>query len=361
MLESRDYQQRIVKKVMAAIENGHKNILIESPTGSGKTVTGHIILGELYKKHGWNATWTAMRKHLIVQAKAENESKFKYDFIKYISTFNDAPPHSQVLVIDEAQHSPTVSANDFIRKVSPIINIGTTATPFRTDRMKLCYSTIIKDAGIRSLIDQKWMPPYHHYTFNDDWTPANVANVYLSHRKLWGKSIIFFLTEIECNAAADIIRNAGYRAEVVTGSSDQESQIESFVNDDDLNVLLNMVVLTEGFDFDRLKTVFVRPGSKGPTQQMCGRVFRKHKDKPHAIVVQNDETHWPFTKIASCEEKWFMNNGEWQRRDLNLKIDKVLMNSLIAIAGTTVELPAHLKSKKLRDNEEFIGAIDNEW
>lgn len=247
-----------------------------------------------------------------------------------------------ISVDDECQ---TFVANGFL--------VHNTATPFRTDRMKLCFSTVIKDAGIRALIDQGFLAPYHQYVYHGEWDPATVAMVYLSDRERWGKSVGFFLTEDECQRCADLIREGGVRCEVVTGSSNQEEQIEAF-NHGDVQVLLNMVVLTEGFDSPILKTVFIRPGSKGPTIQMGGRVFRKHANKPTAQIVQSNRSKWPFVRIASSERKFICDaGGAWEERANNERVRQAQRATITAIAATNVSMPQYLKKYQKKQNMLF--------
>ena len=49
-VQARDYQQRIVDHVVQAVEESHKSVLIESPTGSGKTVMAHLVAQKLHEK-----------------------------------------------------------------------------------------------------------------------------------------------------------------------------------------------------------------------------------------------------------------------------------------------------------------------
>jgi superfamily II DNA or RNA helicase len=299
MLETRDYQTRVIDKTLKAIDEGHESILIESPTGSGKTIMGHIIAQRLSERYGYKTGWMAMRKHLLVQAREENAKRIGFEGVEYFSAFTDQPPLDvDILIEDEAAHSAAPTSTQQLKAIAPKIHIGLTATPYRTDRMKLCFSRVIKDAGLRALIDQGYLSPYHSYIMGDEWTPRNVANVYLNDIDKWGKTVMFFLTENECDECAGFLRENNVKCEVVTGSSHQEEQIHMF-NEGDVNVLLNMVVLTEGFDSPVLRTAMLRPGSKGPTVQMAGRAFRKHETKPFANIIQNSRTHWPFTKIAS--------------------------------------------------------------
>ena len=58
MLEVRDHQARIVNHVVQAVEDGHKAIPLESPTGSGRSLMAHLVAQRLHDRYGWTAGWT---------------------------------------------------------------------------------------------------------------------------------------------------------------------------------------------------------------------------------------------------------------------------------------------------------------
>ena len=349
MLEVRDYQARIVERTLQAVQDGHRHVLIESPTGSGKSLMAHLIAQALHEKYGWTTGWTTMRRHLLMQAEADNRRLLGFPHVKYFSLFDKHPPTGiDVLIEDEGHHSASETSTTLYQMLKPKLFLATTATPFRTDRMKLCFSRVIRDAGIRALIDGGWLAPFHQYTFDEQWTPQVVADLYLRDRERWGKTVMYFLTLDECYQCAQVLQLAGVRCEVVHGSSDQEAQIEAFEKGE-VPVLLNVVVLTEGFDSPTLKTVFVRPGSKGPTIQMAGRSLRKHPAKPFAQIVQNNHAHWPFTKVASAEAKFVLENGDWRTRaSADGLVRAAHTNTLLAIPDLEVSLPQYLKRKGRR-------------
>ena len=307
----REYQTRIISNVVRAIKEGKKSVLIQSPTGSGKTLMALWLAQKLYDLYGYDVGWCAVRQHLLLQACHENLERVGFEHIRYFSIFEKHPPKVGILYLDEAHHSCCQSAIEITSRIGPKIEIGLTATPFRTDRAKLLYATTITDAGIRALIDQGYLAPFHQYTFNMPWTPENIANIYLQSRERWGMTVGYFRTKLECDECARLIREGGVPCEVVWAGSDQEAQIAAFISGD-VPILLNMVILTEGFNANELKTVFVRPGSEGPTIQMAGRVLRP---KPFAQIVQNEATLHPFTNTASCERKFALNGGKWEERD----------------------------------------------
>ena len=59
MLEQREYPTRVIDRTLAAVDQGHRSILIEAACSAGKTVMAHVIAQRLYERHGWTAGWTA--------------------------------------------------------------------------------------------------------------------------------------------------------------------------------------------------------------------------------------------------------------------------------------------------------------
>jgi superfamily II DNA or RNA helicase len=356
-IEARDYQVRIVQRTLKAIADGHRNVLIESATGSGKTVIGHLIARELNRLHGWTVGWTAMRRHLVAQAAEENARRFGLGCVRYFSTFDSEPPAGiDVLFDDEAHHSASETSVTLYRRLAPKVTVGLSATPVRTDRMRLCFSKVVRDAGIRALIDGGWLAPFHHYTAESEWTPHGVARLYLSDPLRWGRSVVFLRTVEECNGFARLLAAGGVRCEVVHGSSEQEAQLAAF-RAGAVDVLANVAVLTEGFDACDLRTAFVRPASAGPTLQMAGRALRRHPEKAFAQVVQCTAADWPFTKAASAERKFVQERegGPWRERGgTDARLAAAHAAGLSAVAATEVSLPAFLTRRRKR--RRFAGA-----
>ena len=311
VVEDREYQGRVIGNVLEAVDAGHKSILIEAPTGAGKTVMVHRIIDELLNKFGWTRYgWTVMRRALVSQARDEMLAKFSHlsphgtYFSSYTSDL-DSLIGTHIIVEDEAQHSASMTATGLIHKVQPEIHIGMTATPFRTDRMKLAFSKTVRDAGIRQLVDEGWLSPFHHYvTSITSWTPEEVAALYLSEPERWGKTVIFFLRQVDAIKCARILNDHGIASAPVLGGSikSQETAIQAFKNNE-LRVLTNVQVLTEGFNDRSLKTVMIRPGSRGPVIQMAGRALRTYPGKKFAQIVQ-PMRGFSFLKEASCARRY---------------------------------------------------------
>lgn len=344
-VEPRPYQTRIVGKAYDLFLNKKlRSILIESPTGSGKTVMGLLVAAGLQRELGLKVGWVAMRRYLLAQAKEEAAERGIPIQAEFISMFDKNPPANlDLLVVDEAQHDAAGSMATLHNIIRPRFILGLSATPFRADKVKLCFDTSIRDAGIRTLIEDGYLSRFRHFTL-PTYTPESAAEFYLRERERWGKTVFYFHTIPQCERAAALLRKGGARVEVVTASGDRDAQLEKFENGE-LDALVNCIVLAEGFDCPSLQTVFCRPSEKGITVQMCGRVLRKHAGTPVKNIIQCQKTRWPFVRTASAELQYVWEGEQWRSLQVNPRIQQVAMNTMHALARTNVELPEWLKKR----------------
>lgn len=368
ILQPREYQERIVQKVVdmflgryhdmrGVLKDPYKSVMIESPTGSGKTSMALLACRMLSEELASNekplmVIWVAMRRNLLTQAMLENEEKaIHVPNIHFISMFEKEPAclenrdkYTVLMVVDESQHDAASSMVHLHTIIKPEYVLGMTATPFRTDRAKLCFDSIVKDAGIHQLIQGGYLSKYHHYTI-DEWSVDNVANHYLMEPERWGKSVVYFLTHAECVNFAAQLKAGGINIEVVTGSSDVETQLTSF-RKGNTQVLVNCMKLTEGFNDPALKTAFVRDSGKGTTIQMAGRAFRKFPDVPFKQVVQSKNTEWVMHKTAMPSAQYQWSGSEWRSLTVNEKIEDISNLCKQAIAHTVITLPNFIGQQK---------------
>lgn len=340
--EARPYQKRIITKAVAAYtEKNVRSILIESPVGSGKTITALLIAKAMHEQYGTRIGWVAMRRHLLSQSEGENVSKGINVPLTYISMFDKNPPTElDMLVVDEAQHDVTGSMAHIHATVKPKYILGLSATPFRADCVKLCFDTVIKDSGIAVLIKEGYLSSYHHYTI-PEWGVDEVTACYVADKARWGKSIMYFHRLVQCSEAKAILGANGVTCDVVDGSSDTEQQIADF-HSGKIQVLINCMKLTEGFDAPSLKTVFCRPSCKSVTIQMCGRVLRKHPDHPYKQIVQDESTAHPFPRTALASQQHVLVKDEWRTLKVNPHIELINQRTIRALANINVQMPEYI-------------------
>ncbi|MCC9644020.1 DEAD/DEAH box helicase family protein [Rhodopirellula sp. JC740] len=374
-VQPRPYQQRIIQRALEAFgcsaacdaafeptacadttENGAgqggesnsrpSSVLIESPTGSGKTVMGLAVAAIMQRTLGIQVGWVAMRRNLLIQAQAENARReFGVD-MRMISMFDKNPPSVDLLVVDEAQHDAATSMANLHGQIQPQWTLGLSATPYRTDRIKLCFENVIRDAGIAHLIADGYLSPYHHYTI-EEYSPETVATLLVEEPERWGKSLVFFHKQTQCDELKSRLDAAGIRSDIVTAKTDRERQLARFV-EGQTDVLINMAILTEGFDCPSLKTVFCRPSGQGTTIQMAGRVLRQCESEPVKQVVQCRHTRHPMMRTAIPAEQYLWTEYGWRSISGNRQLDAMALAARQRVAKANVSLPKLIAAHRPR-------------
>ena len=339
--EYRQYQEDAVAACLKCYEQGQNSVMLESPVGSGKTLMALKVLHGFQERLGRSLriNWVAPRRHLLQQVMEANLGLYQED-IRPVSLFEKVPPPADFVVLDEAHHEATQSCVLLYEKMHNEWTLGLSATPLRTDRMKLSFQETVTTCGIGRLIREGFLSPFHSYLL-PHYDVQMVAECYLSSPEKWGKSLVFFSTIRECNEFRSLLEAAGVPCEVVTADSDKDAQLESFMSDR-TRVIANVSMLTEGFDQPDVQSIFARDASRLPTIQMCGRGLRICDGKEKCNIVQSSNSSYLFEKVAPAQNAFRLMNGQW----LALKDGTDEINATIA---KSLELLAR------RDAEKHVG------
>ncbi|MBQ3288690.1 MAG: SprT-like domain-containing protein [Kiritimatiellae bacterium] len=309
--ETRTYQQEAVAACLAGfMEKRRASVMLESPVGSGKTYMALETIHILQKLLGrqLRVDWVAPRRHLLQQVMEANMDLHR-DMIRPVSLFEKTPPEADLVVLDEAHHEATQSCVLLYEKMKAAYVLGLSATPLRTDRMKLSFQETVTTCSIDRLIREGFLSPFHSYLL-PHYGPQIVGECYLNSPERWGKSLVFFQTVMECCQFQKVLAAAGIACEVVTAESDKDRQLEDFVAGK-VRVIANVSMLTEGFDQPDVQTIFARDASRLPTIQMCGRGLRRAEGKQFCNVVQSAKTSYLFEKVTPAQRRFKLMNGQW--------------------------------------------------
>ena len=176
-------QRECVDTVRDRMRN-HKNILLQSCTGSGKTYMAMAMIEMAYHKSAGNIIFTVPRKALLDQtsdsfnglginhsyiASGKPFNKYSRVFIGMIPTMAsrlDELPEAKILFIDETHYGDGY-LNKIINhyKARGTYIIGLSATPWRSSGKGLgCYyDNMVTGKSMRWLIDNKRLSEYRYF------------------------------------------------------------------------------------------------------------------------------------------------------------------------------------------------------
>jgi DNA repair protein RadD len=355
----RGYQDEIVAEVRAHMRAGVKSILVQSPTGSGKTVLVAYMLATAAAKN-MDSVFCVHRRELVKQSiRTFNEVGVQHGVIS--AGFEPDPrPRVQVasvqtlarrvsglrrprlFVWDESHHLAAGSWTDIYRAFPDAFHIGLTATPERLDGQGLgkYFGVMVRGPSVAWLIEHKFLSPYKLYapgtadlagvhTRMGDFAkneaaaavdkPTITGDAIKHYLKFaGGKRAVLFAVSVEHSKhVVQQFRAAGIAAEHVDGETDADSRdaaIRRFASGETL-VLSNVELFGEGFDLPAIEAaILLRPTqSLGLYLQQVGRALRPSPGKSHAIIldhVGNCERHG----LPDDEREWSLDGASARKK-----------------------------------------------
>ena len=341
----RPRQKAFVERCVRALAE-YGNTLGVAPTGAGKTIMLSGVVGELFKGGAKKACVLAHRDELTQQ----NNDKFLrvnpgittgvYDAknkdwrgdvtfamvptLARGSTAKDMPAFD-LLVIDEAHHAAAASYKKIIDqayRINPDLKLfGVTATPNRGDNKSLrpVFSNVGDQISIGELIASGHLVKPRTFVIDIEGTqeklqsvkrtadefdmreveaimnkaPINQAVVDHWKEKAAGRKTVVFCSTVDHAAQVhECFRANGLKTAFVHGRLNmQERQVElRKFTDGDAQIIVNVAVLTEGWDYPPTSCVILlRPSSYKSTMiQMVGRGLRTVDAHDYPGVVKTD-------------------------------------------------------------------------
>lgn len=341
--ELRPYQQEALDAVIHHYDNGISKQLVVLPTGAGKTVIfSHLpiikqdCLPMLVLAHRAELLDQARTKimasnpQLTVEIEQAERKAGKVDVVvASVATLgrNGTPrieeypkDYFKSIVIDEAHHAAAPSYRRVIDYFSPNFLLGVTATPQRSDSTRLIdvFQEIVYYKSIQDLIQEKWLCPLVGFRVksntdisqvqvtNGDYaqgqledtidTPERNAHIVAAYRDLAPdkKAIVFAAGVKHAHNLALSFRQASVETEVIVGTTPQEERnsILARFAEGSLKVVVNVGVLTEGFDEPSVQAIILAKPTRSTLlyTQIVGRGTRLHSSKEHCIIIDISDT-----------------------------------------------------------------------
>ncbi|MBY7649846.1 MAG: helicase [Candidatus Liberibacter europaeus] len=339
----RDRQKELVEKACTALIS-HGDTLAVAPTGAGKTIMFSAVLGRLIGQgHIRKACVVAHRDELTEQ----NETKFKmvnpnittsrfnstvknwngqvcFAMVQTLNNHCMSMPKIDALVIDEAHHATANSYKNIFNHVreknTDCKILGMTATPNRGDgnALNTIFSNIadqitvkelissghlvhpvcfIMDVGIKNELDKVRQSgadfDMNHVEKIMNTRPINDAVIEHWKEKAGDRKTVVFCSKLEhATDVTQAFKEAGISADMVSGNmgSAQRQEVLSDFEHNKIQVIVNVAVLTEGWDYPPVScVVLLRPCSqKSILTQMIGRGLRIVDPETYPNVIKKD-------------------------------------------------------------------------
>lgn len=134
-----------------------------------------------------------------------------------------------------------------------------------------------------------------------------IIEQYINNKDKYGKTLIFALNVVHCRFLYDELKARGIRVGYIHSGKDDNTMVINDFKNNNLDVLVNVNIMTEGTDVPDIQTVFLtRPTqSEGLLMQCIGRGMRGPKANKGTETVNIIDFHDKW----SVFKKWL--NPEW--------------------------------------------------
>ncbi len=366
----RPYQVKMKQRIFDAWQSGLKSIMMQMPTGTGKTMLFVSIIKDIWdyyfekKRQLKRFIILVHRKELVEQVQRALYFKYQLAHGTIGGGYNeDRMFHIQVamvhtlardkrlkdwsdnqvdfIICDEAHH---FLANDYvkIRKTFPnAYLLGVTATPYRLNNQPFTdfFDILLRSKSINDFIKDGWLSEYEYYSIEatsslqleidnlrvlntGDYSEnamskaldnkrirAGVVKTWLKYAK--GKKTIVYTVNQEHNKhLCKEFEEQGFRSIAIdsqTPKEERECYVEKF-RQGEITIICNVNIFSEGFDCPDVECIQLARPTKSLSMylQQVGRGFRIAKNKEKTIFLDNVGLYNRFG-LPSANRKWQMH------------------------------------------------------
>lgn len=341
----RPYQLDAIQQTRDRIAAGRKAPLLVAPTGAGKTV----IEAEIVRRHleispGNRVLVVAHRRELIEQI-ANTIRKFGINNIGLISPNHTYRPNALVqvastqtlrarnmlpaatlILYDEAHHYSSDDWHELTKAYPNVLRLGFTATPIRSDGrgMAPAFDSLVVVSTIKELTQQGHLVPCKVIApaipLKRPAMSHSPVDAYLAHANGM-RTVVFADFIVNAEKFVDEFHAKDVHAVIVHGKLNDTERKEAFAEHAKGAVLVNCMVLTEGWDSPETSCCILARGcgSVGTYLQIVGRVLRPFPGKTQAILIdltgRSFYQHGPpdEDRIYSLEGKGIRSKGDGEQ------------------------------------------------
>ena len=342
----RPYQKELLGDIQAALQSTDEPIMMQLPTGGGKTVIAAHLLRD-YLTGRRKAVWLTHRKELASQT----ENRLFEDGVSATCNIKWTPgtkaPRiangavilmaqtvgrrtavvsddvwgnyngNDLMIIDEAHHAVAKGWERGIRQWPGKV-LGMTATPWRLSRKEgfdhlfgdlilgpqvgelqsdefLCQANVLVPGKDNLILGGK-VASHLDYTekgieeanVNKDMMTARALKFWQEHA-VDRQTIIYAVSIRHAENLAALFSEAGIPAEAIHTETDADTRAQAISNfaTGNLSVLVNVAIATEGFDLPEASCIVIARPTKSLSLylQMVGRGLRLKKDGRDCLIL----------------------------------------------------------------------------
>lgn len=329
----RDYQLEILRKTSALMRQGVRRILIQLPTGGGKTVlAGQALL--CATNLGFRAHFDVHRRELIKQTSSsflaqglphsfiaarrdfEPQALLHLASVQTLANRLDIVLPPDLIVVDEAHHATAATWAEPLAAYPEAFIIGLTATPERLDGRGLNehFDAMVVGPSPAELIARGYLSPYEYFapsipdmtgvpTQAGDFVRSAAAAV-VDRPHLVGdivdhylrlapgeQGIVFAINREHSRNIAEAFKAHGVPAMHVDGAMGDKER--DFFDDafrcGDVRVGVNVGLFSEGYDVPNIGYVGMGAPTKSLVKHLqdCGRGLRMSAGKTRAVLCDH--------------------------------------------------------------------------
>jgi DNA repair protein RadD len=341
----RPYQIEAVNKVRAEFRDGAAGVLLQMPTGAGKTIVASGIVGSAYER-GTRTLFLVHRAELLRQT-TEKFTAFRIPHATLAAGMRRVPgdqivvasvqtaarriermPPFDFIVIDEAHHALAQTWREILDANPRARLLGLSATPSRLDGRGLgehvggYFDRMVVGPSVQQLIDDGALAPPRVFASaqrvdvsrvrsrGGEFATDQLAAV-MSERRLIGdaidhysricpgkRAIAFCVNIAHAEDITAAFRAAGWPAARIDGGMgpDERARLVAAFSSGTVKILVSVDLISEGFDVPGCDAaLLLRPThSEGLFLQQVGRALRPAPGKACAYILdhaENTERH----------------------------------------------------------------------
>ena len=327
----RDYQQEMKLRLFEEWEF-HRNVMVQMPTGTGKTHLLAAIVREFLRGSGSRVWIVAHRRELVDQIEetvsrhgmSKEDGRVRVMSIQWLSrNRKDMYEEPELIVIDEAHHALAETYRILWEKYPEARKLGMTATPCRLNGKGFMdlFDSLITSWTVAEFIGKGWLSSFDYVSIranskeqrlidslkkrgaDGDYQvkemnevlnrETSIGRLYESvERYAHGKKGIVYAVSIAHARRIAACYSAHGLESVAIDSRTPASERKELVDDfrrGKVKVLVNVDIFSEGFDCPDVEFVqLARPTlSLAKYLQQVGRGLRRSANKESCMLIDN--------------------------------------------------------------------------